>query len=233
MLKKARKPAKTANKKPKKVVDLSGNFHYSSGLDVDITWGEDEEGIIDAKVVAVDFALLIDSLCQNSQTAWIVDRVLRANKLYNPDIWSVCLQQGYYGQEIGSVMLETTIAKRCEAQVEAVIALRSLRKRLEQLLVYEYGYLLESLKGLSWAKRQVPKENIIFGQTDHYRRLDPDVIEKYKEYPFPRGIVVPDKMQRALFKLQKFRVIDGYHRIAGAFLGNTDETVEVFVGQKG
>jgi len=135
---------------------------------------------------------------------YFIDRILTINKIWDKNNWSVQVCGGYYGQEIGDVSI--TNGTVIEDEIKSLLTLNSLSKQVEFVLNKEYGYLLEEVKNKRWIEIYVDKNSIIFGQKDHFLRLDKTIVDQYKNYPFIRGI--------CLKKGNKFKVLDGYHRLS-------------------
>jgi hypothetical protein len=163
----------------------------------------------------VDILSLAEHICKKVTEVqrYCVERILVAHKLYDVSKYEVFVQSGYYGQEIGAVKLDGSVARECDKDIAKMLAMCGDRRRIAFVLELEYGYLLPVLKGKSFEICTVDKSELIFGQDDHYRRLDKDVVASYsddewRKYKHPRGICIRDG--------DRFRVIDGYHRCAAA-----------------
>jgi hypothetical protein len=160
---------------------------------------------------------IIDEYC--------VERILRINKIYDTDPYHDMLDievcRGYYGEEIGSVTLDRQIAKKIDEEVAKMLSL-SDNDKIRYVLELEYGYVLESLKNLTFSIKEVDKENIIFAQKEYAKKLDKEMVEQYKDWnDLPRGICLKED------NVEKYRIIDGYHRCMAA----TDK-LKIFVGEK-
>ena len=179
--------------------------------------GCSEEGICrcgvieDARVKSVDIPYVRRVLEEHRNLSeldrYCLERILAARKIWDPDLWEVNTCGGYYGEEIGSVVLSNTVAAACDNDLRAVLALATSREKVEYILNLEYGYLLPEVEGLEWTVETVDKKNISY-QEGHYHRVDRTVVEMYKKatYDLPRGV--------CLRQGERFRLIDGYHRVA-------------------
>jgi hypothetical protein len=76
------------------------------------------------------------------------------------------------------------------------------------------------LTDLKFESKKIKYSDLLFGQTNHYKRLDSAVVDTYKDIDYERGIVVKEG--------DKYRLIDGYHRCAAA---KGSKTIKVFVGE--
>lgn len=137
---------------------------------------------------------------------YTIDRILRINKAYEPSNWEVQVSGGYYGQEIDDVILEDSVAKKIDEQINEAFDIIDLTERIEFLLMLEYGSILPELKNLQYSIETHERDSIIFGSDKHYRKVNIESFEHYsdKNYKGIRGI--------ALVKGDKLRLIDGYHR---------------------
>lgn len=137
---------------------------------------------------------------------YTIDRILRINGAWEPSNWDIQICGGYYGQEIDDVLLEDSIARKIEDQINEALSIIDLTSRIEYLLKLEYGSILPALQGCQYSIEMVERDSIIFGSDEHYRKVNTKNLEHYsdKNYEGIRGI--------ALVKDNKFRLIDGYHR---------------------
>ena len=137
---------------------------------------------------------------------YTIDRILRINKVYLPENWEVQICGGYYGQEIDDILLEDSIARKIEDQLDKAFSIIDLSERVEYLLMLEYGKILPELEGLKYSIETIERDSIIFGSDEHYKNVLKEDLEHYsdKNYCSIRGIVIS--------KGDKYRLIDGYHR---------------------
>ena len=137
---------------------------------------------------------------------YTIDRILRINKVYEPSNWEVQVCGGYYGQEIDDVILDDSIAKKIEDQLDKAFSIIDLSERVEYLLMLEYGKILPELKDRKYSVETHERDSIIFGSDEHYRKVNTKSLDHYsdKNYTGIRGV--------ALYKVDKLRLIDGYHR---------------------
>jgi hypothetical protein len=149
---------------------------------------------------------------------YLIDRILRLNKVYLPEVWDVRICPGYYGDEIDGVYLREGIASVVDTMIASVIYLQNDNFKVEELLRLEYGFLLPELEGRDWAVEKIDRQWIKYGNHDYGKRLDPAAVGVYEDYKGIRGIVIP--------KDDGYRLIDGYHRCY-----NATGTVRVLVGR--
>lgn len=146
---------------------------------------------------------------------YTIDRILRINGAWEPSNWDIQICGGYYGQEIDDILLEDSIARKIEDQINEALSIIDLTSRIEYLLKLEYGEVLPALQGRQYSIEMVERDSIIFGSDEHYRKVNTKNLDHYsdKNYEGIRGI--------ALVKDNKFRLIDGYHR------SSTSENIKI------
>ena len=137
---------------------------------------------------------------------YCLDRIF-ANLKINEDSFDINVCGGYYGQEIKSITLQGQVAKECNVHFQKILSLKTLRSKVEYLLNFEYGYLLDSVKNRSWRVGKINKSDLIFGQLEYLRKIR-DNPYGMEPYPYYKGVVVADG--------EKYRLIDGYHRCQAA-----------------
>jgi len=146
---------------------------------------------------------------------YTIDRILRINKVYEPTNWEVQVCGGYYGQEIDDIILDDSVARKVEQQLDKAFDIIDLTERIEYLLKLEYGEILPALQGRKYSIETVERDSIIFGSDEHYRKVNTKSLDHYsdKNYTGIRGI--------ALVKDDRYRLIDGYHR------SSTSENIKI------
>ncbi|RDJ35190.1 MAG: hypothetical protein DWQ19_10220 [Crenarchaeota archaeon] len=135
---------------------------------------------------------------------YCIERILTINKIWDAGNWDVIVRPGYYGEEISGCQFRW--GELVDKQIETALNFKTNRAKIEYILKLEYGHLLPEVQGKRWLIKKVDKNDVVFGQKLYHEKLDQSVIEKYQDYPFPRGI--------CLFQDGKYRIIDGYHRLA-------------------
>lgn len=137
---------------------------------------------------------------------YIIDRILRINKLWNSDSWYIDIINGYYGQELDQVFIERNLSIKIESQLDSIFEIGDPNKMIEYLLNLEYGGLLPELSGGKYEIVEILKDNIIFGSKNHLKNILKGDMDHYsdKKYTGIRGIVIQNG--------DKYRLIDGYHR---------------------
>ena len=210
-------------------IDYSYNYNCES-------YGCDEEGICrcgsihNESVESVDVSLIVkkiyDDFFEQGKAAdrnnvinevlygigkdidiYTIDRIIRSYKIWENKNWDIEIEGGYYGQETGDVTIKESIADKIEEELLTVFALPTLKEKIEYLLKVEYGKVLPELSNCSYESIVIDKDDIIFGTEKHLDKVMKKDLDFYsdKNYSGFRGIVVKSG--------EKWRVIDGYHRI--------------------
>ena len=138
---------------------------------------------------------------------YLIDRVLRINKIFISDNWTIDISSGYYGQEIDRVCLNYELAKKIEQEITTGLQLFSLNEKVEYLLMLEYGQILPQLKNREWEIKNISIKQISIPNKNHFNKCQ-NLSDYYqiRNYQLIRGIVIEDG--------QMFRLVDGYHRIS-------------------
>ena len=166
----------------------------------------------------------IDSILGDITTEinfYTIDRILTINKLYDVSNWNINIQNGYYGEEIDSVVIVRDIAEKVENQLETAFSKTNLSDRITYLLYLEYGYLLPELSNLKFSVELVNKELVNFGSISQLKKIKEKDLQYYTDvnYNLIRGVVIKSD--------SGYRLIDGYHRCHSTNL----EKVKVIVGR--
>jgi hypothetical protein len=219
-------------RKPKKVKDLedvlSMNFEYN--LEVDYWSDRDNcscEGIHRCSRLHIEKVFDVDILSitkefaeafeKDEVTEYCINRVLTSCKLYDNSAWFVSVSRGYYGEEIDSVKLENK--KSISDWLYKLQVAETPKEKVFVALECEYGYILDDILEIEkWSIKDISRKDISIGQKDYYRKLEKEVIDGYKDFPFP--------LATCFIKDGKIRVIDGYHRLAS----NKSENIKVLIG---
>jgi hypothetical protein len=139
---------------------------------------------------------------------YTIDRIVRKSLIYDENIWEIVIEGGYYGQEIGSVRLDSTYADKLSQKINESMVIDNVKNRVEYLLNIEYGYILPELLDKEYRIITINKSDIIFGNETHLKNVSTKELEFYSDinYDGIRGVVTK--------KEGKYRVIDGYHRLS-------------------
>jgi len=135
---------------------------------------------------------------------------------------------GYYGEELESIRIGNfSILRKLEETIDLVLSRRNKLKKInasvgittpvrmnvvevdskkvEKILIDEYGYLLDSVKNRTFYVIEVDTSDVVLPQKDYAKNLNATKISGYRNRQGICGIV------RKVG--EKYHVIDGYHRV--------------------
>ena len=184
-----------------------------------------------ARITGTDRVIqsIMDGLPKNT-SVWLryaVERLCSIHRLFDRGLYSVDICNGYYGQEVNGVLLEQEVHDQFTADVNELEGIKDKNLLVEELLKKEYGFLLPSLKGAKYSIKKVPILEIQMGSDTHYKRVCKVALSYYKDHPMN----IPQAVALKVGK-NKYRLIDGYHRIAAAIQQDKVE-VSLIVGKHG
>jgi hypothetical protein len=138
---------------------------------------------------------------------YTIDRIIRSYKIWENENWDIEVEGGYYGQEVNDVKIKESVADKIEEELLIIFSLPSLKEKIEYLLKVEYGKILPEITDCNYKFITIDKDDIIFGTEKHLDKVMKKDLDFYsdKNYNGIRGIVKKSG--------DKWRVIDGYHRI--------------------
>ena len=189
--------------------------------------------IENAKIISVSFHITTVTCTQKIPTksgamrskdykfseveSYCIDRLLRLHKAYDPLLYEVVIENGYYGEELGTPKFVNKSV--LISDILEVIQLASDIEKVKFVLNKEYSFLLETVdttssvsivnielsklaKNVDYASRiKKQSEEYNFGETRHR--------------PLPIGVVVKTITTLSLIDgSHGYRLIDGYHRLA-------------------
>lgn len=202
---------------------FNGTIKYCSGIDyhIETMYPSDCDcndtihrcSKVEAKINNVDITSIVDWLFYKTKEdkdfilKYCVHRILSHSPIRNSTNWDVLICNGYYGEEVGGVYLN--------AKTDIVSIFNQLMAKKNDLgkilfvLNNEYGYILNSLKSVTKCSIiSVKPSDVYIPQQDHYRRLDKDIVAKYSNYNLPTCVCLKES--------NRYRLIDGYHRLFAA-----------------
>lgn len=165
--------------------------------------------ITNARVRSVDVKRFSKDLCRGIPSEidkYCIDRILTHSGINDVNSFNVTITGGYYGEEIGDVIFKGTSPL---PEIGAVLSESTDAKKVLRVLAHEYGYVLPELQSKTKVSVQkIPTALINVGQTSHYRRLNKEAVQRYKEdeSTLPKVVVTSNG--------GRYRLIDGYHRFA-------------------
>jgi hypothetical protein len=207
---------------------LKKNYQYTVEYDYDRSWCECEEDICrcttlnNARVEKVDMVNLTNLFCEffgnDEFTKICVNRILTSCHMWNPDCWYVSVGGGYYGEEIEGVYIENSDLKKWFIKFQEA---KTNKEKLFVALECEYGYVLDEVKEIDeWNIIEIENNEVSIGQMEHYQKMDQKIVKSYADFDLPRCVL--------FFKDGKYKLIDGYHRLAA----NNEKKCKAIVGYK-
>lgn len=138
---------------------------------------------------------------------YFIDRLCRIYKIYEEDAWEPEYGSGYYGDEVYKIKLTKSKSDVLTQKIEELFSIQNLKEKCEFILKEEYGYLLDNIKDKSYQIIEVSISDIIFGQDIYQKKIDKN-LDFYldKNFTLIKGVCLKDN--------NKWRVIDGYHRLS-------------------
>ena len=131
------------------------------------------------------------------------DRICRALRIYDKDLYEVETGGGYYGEEVYGVYFdnEKQIYNACAVLTD----LSSDIEKIKYVLNMEYGYLIDRVANTAYATiEKVATDKIELPQMEYFVKLSKEVIEDYKDRKLPVAVCIKNE--------DKYILIDGYHR---------------------
>lgn len=152
----------------------------------------------------------------NDIDIYCVERILRLNKIYNKESFEINISGGYYGEEVDSIVLCRN--DKLLSDLNSFFSLKKMNEKIEFVLSLEYHKILPELLNLEWSIESINQEQVDFGSEKHKEMVKRDTEIFYRNHTLPLGIV--------LKKNNRYRLIDGYHRISQS----DKEKIQVIVG---
>lgn len=166
----------------------------------------DKNHLRDKKINSILFDF--DPQNQDITNRYCIYRILVKHKIYETDKWYASWSGGYYGDEVDDISIEEKHFEPAIKDIEHMISLPSMEEKINFILTLEYGKILDKLIGKKYQIEWVSKGNIVFGQENHLKNVLHKTLDFYSDslYQLPRGI--------SYFDGEKFRIVDGYHRVS-------------------
>jgi hypothetical protein len=140
---------------------------------------------------------------------YCIHRILTILKVWDFDNWNAQIVAGYYGDEIGDVLIKSELFDTISTHINQVLNLETLKSKIEYILKLEYGYILDSLKDKEYSVIQVNVEDLDFGQDKQLKNVLHKNLEYYSDKEYLRDSI----RGVAYYSQSKWRVVDGYHRL--------------------
>jgi hypothetical protein len=142
---------------------------------------------------------------------YFIYRILTINKAFGDEyMWEFNLSWGYYGQEMDSACIESHLADRIDEQVSQMVALTTIKEKMDYCLSLEYNGILtkDVIESKDFEVVEITIEDIDYKNlNDRHIDIIRNSTDYYHDYPdeLPRGLVKKTP--------KGYHIIDGYHRI--------------------
>jgi hypothetical protein len=134
---------------------------------------------------------------------YTIDRIVRYFKIWNNI--EVNKTGGFYGEEIESITISNS--EKLVELINIALSINDLNDRVEYLLGLENGYLLPELEKRNWELSEINIDDIEIRNESHLESVYNKDLKHYDTYKGIMGVVI-------LTKNNKWRLIDGYHRLS-------------------
>lgn len=141
---------------------------------------------------------------------YCIHRILTHFKLYKDDNWQYHLTDDYYAQEVQSIKLKPSLAEEIDRCLRKMITLKDSRK-IEFVLELEFHRVLPEIQNRDWCIGKVKCEQLKFTNESLLNKCRKEDLSYLESYKLPRALCIaePDSDSD-----MRYRVIDGYHRLA-------------------
>lgn len=162
---------------------------------------------------------ILNSEVSKEVDIYTFDRIFRINKVFSPDVWSIDISNGYYGEQIDGCFLHESIVENICNQINESMNILNLSERIEYLLKLEYGYILDDIHECQYRVDFINRKDIRF---NNYYRKEVNKCKFYSDnvYKNIRAVV--------LKKEDYYQLVDGYHR----FVSSDSDTIKVLIAKK-
>lgn len=230
---------------------LRTNIVYSSEYDYDTEYSCEDSGC-DGDIcrcgTIINFQLTytnprpiinrLEELYTKGIESYCVDRIIQHGPAGKADSYERSNTNGYYGEEIGNILLEEGPITQIIDTLTQFATMPSDVEKVKFALSREYGFLLPEIKNLKKVSIEiVPLDKL--GRI--MRKLDAKALEQYSEelrtYDYRKHTEeyrVPDPVTPRGFALKEqsgWRLIDGYHRVAVVEQKTKEKAVMLVVGE--
>ncbi len=151
----------------------------------------------------------INETLEGDITLYGIGRLMAINKMYSIDNYDVNIGGGYYGEELDSVKLNSSIAHKITEEIYFLLRMETIKEKIEYLLTLEYDHLLDDLIGKKWKIVEVDKTEIDVPNVQHYKNVPKLDFYNDKNYKEIRCIIRETGAKGG----KKYKLTDGYHRL--------------------
>lgn len=141
---------------------------------------------------------------------YCINRILVCNKVWDPKNWQAERCGGYYGDEVGDVLISNKTFKKVVSDIKNILDLDSLEDKVNYILNLEYGFILDKIKNKKYSVKSIDIEDIDFSQSDHLKK----VLTKKMDYYSDKNYIRDNIRGVAYWNGNKWSLVDGYHRLS-------------------
>lgn len=141
---------------------------------------------------------------------YTIDRILRKYQIWENKAWEFKVSPSYYGEELDYIHLSN--ASDIDNDIRTALSISDINERIEYLLYLEYGSLMPKLIGANYTLKTIKKSDIIIGNKEYNTQLNKTTYYTDEEYDLIRCLVLEQD--------DKYKLIDGYHRVSSTNKGN-------------
>lgn len=142
---------------------------------------------------------------------YAIDRLCYIYNLYNPDIYDIEHIISFKSFRLLPIIIKEPLNNQINYINSCGNCLNNIEveKIMEFLLKEEYGYLFTHTKNKNWNIINIEANKINIENTYYSRKIDNEVIEKYKNYKLPVAVCIKEISG-------DINLLDGYHRLAAS-----------------
>lgn len=164
---------------------------------------------------------------------YCIYRVLSILKIWDTENWEAEWGGGYYGDEVEEIKLYESLFDKLISTLDEILSLNTIGERMELLMKLEYGHLDSKLIGKKYTIESVSYEDIVFGQSKHHELVKTKNLSYLEQSKWIKTSSKENVHGFVLFDGEKYRVIDGYHRLTfqEKFIHKKNKLVKVIVAK--
>lgn len=140
---------------------------------------------------------------------YCINRILVSNKVWDTRNWEAEVEGGYYGDEVGDVLIEISVFNKLLKDIDSLLKLDTLEDKINFILELEYGFILDKIKDKKYHVLSVDKIDIDLPQDNHFKK----VLNEDLQYCDDKNYLRNSIRGVAYWNGNKWVLIDGYHRI--------------------
>lgn len=216
----------------------SVSYDYSTINDCGLNGCNIEEAcrcgvIVDLKITSVNFSNVVNSIYSNIENfnpnvkeneiliKYGIEVIAKKNELYDKNNYEVNTVNGYYGEEIGNIDINSS---NFEKELLTFLKIKNNNNKIEYLLKLEYTEVLPEYKDKIWDTKTVPIDKI---------KVNEDYIKRLKNEALGYLTNICDKTVLVKKEGGFYKLIDGYHKYLYILNDqkNLEKEIKVIFGQ--